>query len=283
MATPLLQRPVLVGIDGSAESSLAAGWAVGEAERRHVPLVAILVWSYIDQPQEGFDPGFTERDADAALEQFLASAVGERAAGIERRVVCDRPSRGILDAAGDAQLVVVGARGAGGFAGLRLGSVADRVAQAAPVPAVVVCGTGDRHGHVVVGYDGSPTSAEALTWAADAALARGVSLEIVRAWEPPIATGWAFLPDAPIFERVRVEAEAETTDAASRLPAELDVVTTIREGAAARHLLTSAEAATLLVVGRRGVGGLAALALGSVSRQVVHHAACPVAVVPPVD
>jgi nucleotide-binding universal stress UspA family protein len=276
--------PVIVGVDGSAESARAARWAVAEAERRGVDAVAVLVWSYLDQPSEVFDPGFTEDDAHAALLQFLDAAVGAGVAStIEPRVVCDLPSRGLLEAANDARLLVVGARGAGGFAGLRLGSVADRVAQRSPTPAVIVCGDGTPGGPVVVGYDGSSTSKAALEWSADEARLAGVPLQVVRAWEPPALIDWTFLPDAPVVEKMRAEMEAETADAVAEVSVDIAVSTSYVSGSPASDLVELSATASMVVVGRRGLGGLAAVTLGSVSRQVVHHATCPVVVVPPVD
>lgn len=130
---------VVVGIDGSDGGRRALQWAAEEARLRGARLRAVHVWSYLDQAGEAFDPTYGEDDA----RQFLDAAVaglGPEAGGldIERTAVCDLPARGLLDSAGDADLLVVGARGMGGFRGLLLGSVSQQVAQHAPCPVVIV-------------------------------------------------------------------------------------------------------------------------------------------------
>lgn len=276
------QLPILVGIDGSTEAAVAARWALREARRRNVPLQAVLVWSYIDQPSHDFDPAFSQDDAEDALRTFLTSALdADVAETVDRRLMCDLPARGLLEAAADSALLVVGARGAGGFPGLRLGSVADRVAQRAAVPVVIVCGKGATDGRIVVGHDGSAGSDAALAWAAAEARIRAAHLEVVRSWEPPALIDWTFMPDAPVIAKQRAGVEEELDAAISRFARDVHVSRSFVAGSPARHLVEAAATASMVVVGRRGHGTLAGIALGSVSRQVVHHAPCPVVVVPP--
>ena len=132
---------VVVGVDGSEGSQRALQWAAEEARLRGARLRAVHVWSYLDQAGEAFDPTYGEDDARQFLDEALAG-LGEGAGGleIERTPVCDLPARGLLDSAGDADLLVVGARGMGGFRGLLLGSVSQQVAQHAPCPVVIVPG-----------------------------------------------------------------------------------------------------------------------------------------------
>jgi nucleotide-binding universal stress UspA family protein len=134
---------IVVGVDGSAAAGDALAWAVEEGRLRGVPVVAVMAWGLLDQhlagATAGFDPGYDEQDARAALDRYVLEAVGEDlAASVERRVVSDLPGRAMLDAAAEAQLVVVGSRGLGGFRGLLLGSVSQQVAHHAPCPVVIV-------------------------------------------------------------------------------------------------------------------------------------------------
>ncbi|KUI43858.1 universal stress protein [Mycobacterium sp. IS-1590] len=131
--------PVLVGIDGSPASEEATELAFDEASRRNVGLIALHAWSDASFPAIGSD---WERYEDGG-ERILA----ERLAGwqerypdvqVQRRIVSDDPARRLVEASGDAQLVVVGSRGRGGFSSLVLGSVAAKVAQAAKAPVIVV-------------------------------------------------------------------------------------------------------------------------------------------------
>ncbi len=137
-------------------------------------------------------------------------------------------------------------------------------------------------GHVVVvGVDGSAGSSDALRWAADEARAHHAALRVVHAWVLPTMIYPAYGP-ASMYEDMPVQAEAraraqvdEVLGADPGVP--VDVV--VREGRPAEVVLDEAKGADMVVVGSRGRGGFAGLLLGSVSTQVVHHAACPVVVV----
>ena len=133
---------IVVGVDGSDGAAAALHWAVEEAALRGAALVAVLVWSYLEQPalgEQAFRPDFDEHLARESLAAMVEKAVGTSpAAPIELLVVCDLPARGLLAAAEGADLLVVGARGLGGFRGLRLGSVSDQVVRHAPCPVVVI-------------------------------------------------------------------------------------------------------------------------------------------------
>ena len=137
---------VAVGVDGSEGSRRALRWAAEEARLRGARLRAITVWSYMDQPAGTFDPAYTEANARRELDTAIA-ALGDDAGGVEIEpvTVCDLPAHGLLEAAEDADLLVVGSRGHGGFRGLLLGSVSQQVAHHATVPVVIVPGE-ERHG-----------------------------------------------------------------------------------------------------------------------------------------
>jgi nucleotide-binding universal stress UspA family protein len=138
---------------------------------------------------------------------------------------------------------------------------------------------------VVVGVDGSPSSAAALAWAIAEGAARGAVVEVIHAWEPPVLYGpvagvsgyeaTAVEDAGELLLREMVERATEAAGAAS--PA---VERTVATGGAASSLLDAAKAADLVVVGRRGLGGFGRLLLGSVSDHVARHALCPVVVVP---
>ena len=130
---------VVVGVDGSAGAQGALRWAAEEARIRTARLRVVHAWSYLDQPSGGFDPGYGEEDAHRLVDQSI-DRLGDATDGIdiERVPVCDLPARGLLDAADGADLLVVGARGVGGFGGLLLGSVSQQVAHHAPCPVVIV-------------------------------------------------------------------------------------------------------------------------------------------------
>ena len=130
---------VVVGVDGSKGAGLALRWAAQEARLRGARLRAVHAWSYLDQEGKAFDANYGDDDARRFLDEAIAG-LGEAADGldIERTAVNDLPARGLLDSAIDADLLVVGARGMGGFRGLLLGSVSQQVVQHAPCPVVIV-------------------------------------------------------------------------------------------------------------------------------------------------
>jgi nucleotide-binding universal stress UspA family protein len=144
---------------------------------------------------------------------------------------------------------------------------------------------------IVVGYDGSPGSTEALRWATEEARLRGARLEVLHAWmvplidavPPPYVVGLGPLGPSPeaMHERARKEAEALVATAAETLEsANVAFEAFAVESRAAKALLDAAAGAALLVVGSRGRGGFAGLLLGSVSQQCAHHAPCPIVIVP---
>jgi nucleotide-binding universal stress UspA family protein len=182
-----------------------------------------------------------------------------------------------------ARLVVLGERGLGGFTGLLAGSVAVGVATNAVCPVVVARGTAAPTDPIVVGLDDAADADHALGFAFDQAAARGVELAVVRAWQPP-PLPWRNDIRPLAYDVDELEA-AERWLAREALPAWQrkypDVVARIRlmPGSAAHALVAASADAQLVVVGSRGQGGFHGLLLGSVARQVIHHAHCPVAVV----
>ena len=138
---------------------------------------------------------------------------------------------------------------------------------------------------IVVGVDGSEGGAAALEFAASEAAFRGALLRIVSAWEVPAAVYAAdFAPsvDPTTWDAFRVRAQRVADDALAsvkELHPSLQGEALAVQGQPADALLEQGADATLIVVGRRGLGGFGSLLLGSVSQQVVQHATCPVVVV----
>jgi nucleotide-binding universal stress UspA family protein len=135
---------------------------------------------------------------------------------------------------------------------------------------------------IVVGFDGSPPSHRALRWAAAEATQRGVRLDVVHAWTAPypLSTNEVFRDPSTFEQSARNFLDRAVSSIASDDPA-CDVHPVLVNDNAASALLQVAEGAELLVVGSRGHGGFTGLLLGSVSQHCVHHARCPVVVIPP--
>ncbi len=133
------QAPVLVGIDGSPASELATAIAFDEASRRHTGVVALHTWSDLDVSEwPGVDWPATQSMAEEVVAERLAGWQERYPDVAVTRVVAQaQPARRLVEASKDAQLVVVGSRGRGGFAGMLVGSVGETVAQMARVPVIV--------------------------------------------------------------------------------------------------------------------------------------------------
>jgi nucleotide-binding universal stress UspA family protein len=135
---------IVVGVDGSEHSIRALKWAIAEGAAHQATVEALISWSYPVLPADGFSGSTVTFDV-AALEegarQTLEAAiteVGPEAASVERLVVEGTPGHALIDASNRADLLVVGTRGHGGFAGLLLGSVSSQCAHHARCPIVVV-------------------------------------------------------------------------------------------------------------------------------------------------
>jgi nucleotide-binding universal stress UspA family protein len=139
------------------------------------------------------------------------------------------------------------------------------------------------NGSIVVGVDGSDASVAALRWARREAVLRGSVVRALHCWTYPTAAGIPsmMLSDLPSIQRsseaVLAEAIARATDDSIE---PVSIETVLAEGSPGHALIEASDGADLLVVGVRGHGGFRGLLLGSVANQVVHHARCPVVVVP---
>ncbi len=146
--------------------------------------------------------------------------------------------------------------------------------------------TADRSpGSVVVGYDGSPSSVEALTWALDAARLRGVPLSVVYACPPTPEVvapfGGSVAPDFAAIEQAAAQVLAAAAEQARRAAPDVAVDTRTVHAPAAQALLTGSDHDVMVVVGSRGLGSFAGLLVGSTGVQLASHARCPVVVVRP--
>ena len=141
-------RKIVVGVDGSEASKEALRFAAEEARLRGVALKVVHAW---DSPYEplavaGYVPqadaslvGELRQAAERVLDSALAAVEAETEGMTVERVLIETPaSRALVDAAEGADLLVVGSRGLGGFAGLLLGSVSQQCAHHAPCPVVIV-------------------------------------------------------------------------------------------------------------------------------------------------
>jgi nucleotide-binding universal stress UspA family protein len=134
-------------------------------------------------------------------------------------------------------------------------------------------------GKIVVGCDGSPSSAGALEWAARQAQLTGSTLEVIMTWQWPPSLGWS-LPVPDDFDPeadVRQVLEDAVAPVRERHPA-VPIETTVENGHPAPVLVEASKGADVLVVGSRGHGEFAGMLIGSVSEYCTTRAHCPVLV-----
>jgi nucleotide-binding universal stress UspA family protein len=133
--------PVVVGVDGSDGSSRALHFAADEARLRDCSLRVVRAWHMPPLAYQAYIPPNAydgDMEAAAAIDEQVEAVLGSCELPTEK-VVCEGPAAGVLlDAAKGAELLVVGSRGHGGFAGLLLGSVSNQVVHHAHCPVVVV-------------------------------------------------------------------------------------------------------------------------------------------------
>ena len=136
---------IIVGVDGSGHSDRALDWAAREAALRHAPLTVLTVHqiavSYTGNPVHlPADQAPTEHARALAQERTdkILASLSTPPPQVTVRSVAGIPSQELLNAAQDADMLVVGSRGAGGFTQLLLGSVTAQVTHHAPCPVVVI-------------------------------------------------------------------------------------------------------------------------------------------------
>ncbi|TDD46943.1 universal stress protein [Nonomuraea terrae] len=275
---------IIVGVDGSVTARAAVEWAAHDAFRMRLPLRIVhavdrtpyQISKYPDRPDALLIEGArTLREAEALVHERRPTVE------VTTRQVEGTPAAVLQEQAKEATELVIGSRGLGGFAGALLGSVSAHVAGHARCPVVVVPG-GHRpvYGEVVVGVDDSPQCEPALAYAFEQAALRGATLRAVHAWQLLVP---AFAMDAPYdVDELRAAQHKVVGGRLEAAHARYPQVTVVESDVSATPVDALVEAsgrADLLVVGSHGRGALGSMLLGSVSRGLLHHAHCPVAVV----
>ncbi|MES5820053.1 universal stress protein [Streptomyces sp. RG80] len=289
-----MTRPITTGFDGSEESIAALVWAAREAVRRGLGLRLVQAWRF--QTYDAVE--VVTPDAQAG---WVRETVAEAARTVTRRhpgldVSTDVREGGAVDllveAAADAEMLVLGSRGHGRVVGFLLGSVGQQVIVEAERPVVLVR-AGDEPSaeaagrEIVVGQQGEPEDSEAaLRFAFETAALRGATIRAVRAWTLPPVFAYSpgslkLLDEAGGLEpREKQALGAALEPLRERFP-DVPVVEHVEMGSAGQVLLSVAARAQLMVVGRRAHRTAVGARIGSVAHGVLHHAGCPVAVVPP--
>jgi nucleotide-binding universal stress UspA family protein len=287
-------RPVVVGVDGSEESLRAVEWAAREAHRHGAPLRLVSAPA-VPPRMLASDPapqGIT-KVLGSMPRRALAEAItraGEVAPDllIDTDLLTGPPALMVTGRGSGALMLVVGARGAGGFAAMLLGSVSRYVAMHASCPVVVVREeTGAVHREVVVGIRDPHDATATLPFAFDEAARRGATLVAVHAWHwspAPFGEPGGTETVAHPANHGKVPADvsrnlAETLRAWREKYQDVPVREDIVRGHPARVLASYTARADLVVIGRHG-GHDTGPAIGAVQHAVLNHAHGPVAVIP---
>ncbi|GII91584.1 hypothetical protein Ssi02_18150 [Sinosporangium siamense] len=280
---------IVVGVDGSKAGLEAVTWAAREAALRGGDAVRVVhtmaEWPLeMDDAAPHAEVGRWMRDSAAAVLEEAAQHVKNEVPGIdvETRLLAGDPRATLIETSRDADLLVVGSHGLGGFRGLLLGSVALGVSGQAVCPVAVVRARPEpSHNVVVVGVDGSPGNAEVIELAFAEATLRGAELHAIHAWNSAIiGYGPETLADALDAATTERRLLADLVSGCAARHPDVTVVERSRHGHPAEVLREASQGAELLVVGSRGRGPFAGLMLGSVSHALLHHATCPVIVLP---
>ncbi|MBZ4019646.1 universal stress protein [Streptomyces purpurogeneiscleroticus] len=288
-----MELPVIVGVDGSDSSFQALDWAVDEAALHGLPLrlVHASKWERYEgltaAPLGGRPPGRVVADN-------IAGSAAERAqrrnpdVKISAETFAEDAVGALLREGHHASALIVGSRGRGELAGLLLGSVGLAVAARATCPVIVV--RGDKaalarsHERILLGVGDPAHGLAAVRFAFREAEARGCALDAVRAWRCPAheTTDHPLLagePERYHEDRASAYLDEALGEAVGDHP-EVRVRRATVEGPAHKVLVRRSAAADLLVVGARRRHGHLGLQLGLVGHAALHHAVCPVAVVP---
>ncbi|MEU0335951.1 universal stress protein [Streptomyces sp. NPDC006193] len=290
--------PVIAAVDGSEGSLRALDWALDAARRRAAPLRVVHVRQYTVWAADVPAAGPPRPEGDPVLDGARARLAGRSGAPVVEYAALEGVPGAVLPALGaDAQLLVLGSRGRGGFAGLLLGSNGLAAARDAECPVVVVPPPGRTvHGEgpaepgprVVVGLHADSPDEAVLAFAFAEAARRGARVQAIAAYPWPVQT-WSVpgqtvpppVDRGPVENETRALAEGFLAPHRARHP-EVRADAEALAGDAAGHLVAASRDADLVVVGRHRRRLLApARMMGSVTQAVLLHAASPVAVVPP--
>ncbi len=302
---------IVVGVDGSEHGQCALVWAAREAERRRRPLHIVTAYSVPIFAASGLDGGYATVDdsviregAEAVLRHAVDKVSGYNI-DVDATVENGDAAGVLLDISESAELLVVGTRGRGGFVGRLLGSVSSALPAHAKCPTVTVpliCaprlgeevtdkrakadvakeGVQPVENVVVVGVDGSEQARVAVLEAASQAERLSAKLRVICA-VPQYTGSLAWVP-APmdrtaLFADIRTQLDAGSQWLKSHYP-DLPMEYELLDGSPVDVLVDQSRHVELVVLGTRGRGGFAGMLLGSTSDGVLHHANCPVMVVP---
>ncbi|WP_432877289.1 universal stress protein [Kribbella sp. CA-245084] len=283
-------KPVIhVGVDNSWRDTGALEWALQESLLRQEPLQAVHVIDEQLQRVPGWEPDIVD-DAAMELVNEVQKHLDESSSILDHGadLMVGPPARTLAEAAADSEMLVVGRRGMGVFKRLLIGSTSEAVTTHATVPVVIVpehWKPSDHAGPVLVALDDADDQTAVMEFAIAAATERRLPVRMLHVWDIPAVFSWDAMNTAGVSSEWAENAKRHFDNVAvdwHRKHPELTIQVDVRRGHVVDGVVTAAEQsdAQLLVVGTHHHTRLASFLLGSVTRGVLHHATCPLAVVP---
>ncbi|MEV7372543.1 universal stress protein [Streptomyces sp. NPDC090301] len=287
-----MTRSIVVGLDGTDQADAAAEWAAEEALLRGTDVHLVCAMEPV--PEAALS--LAESDSDSDSEEPWARKMTARTAGelrerhpglsVTSQVLPSGPVPGLVAAAEESDLLVLGSRALGSVAGYLLGSVGLAVAGVVARPVVLVravsAGSTPR-GPVVVGADVRQPVDSVVGFAFEEAARRHTQVLVVYVQQLPLhaGTGPAMVPDSRLsmVPEIKRSVEAMLEPWRAKYP-DVEAVAHVAVGSAGPELVAAARGASLAVVGRRTRPTALGARIGSVAHAVLHHSPVPVALVP---
>lgn len=289
-----MKPTIVVGYDQSPSADRALAAAGREAAWRDASVTVVNAFHWIAVT---YPVAYVPMDVEAALKTAadeVAAAGRDRlrrrypGLAVDSKTIAGATADALAEAARDAELLVLGNRGRGGFAGLLLGSVSMRTLEFASCPTMIVRGEEkDPADSIVLALDIEDPAEETIGFAFAEAASRRARLRAVSVWD----LDWSGAPDpdtADDLDRAKGSAVADVRSALGRLLApwqakypDVRLAIEVADGTPSGVLVAASTAADLVVAGahRRGDGRLG-MRVGPIAHTLLHHAACPVVIVP---
>lgn len=284
-------QSIVVGIDDSAATDALLTWSIHEARTRRLPLRLVCAYRWPMVSPWGAQLNGIEDPELAHLRrsaELLIENTVQRTSQLAPDIIIDAafihgdPVSVLLAEAKSAALLVLGSRRLAAIGSFLLGSVATAVAARASCPVVVLRGPDgdpDESPGVVVGIDGSESSQAVLGFAFDFASRHKLTLHPILCWPEDLLAATKWRPPQPAPEQAE-RWLGETMAGWTEHYPDVAVHASVYRDHPVSGLVTASQTQSLLVVGAHGHHSLLGSLLGSVSQGVLHHAHCPVAVVP---
>ncbi|MFF5761084.1 universal stress protein [Streptomyces tanashiensis] len=283
-----MTRSIVVGLDGTEQAEAAAEWAAEEALLRGTGVHLV----HAKEPVFGAVLALVARESEEAWAEEMVARVAaglcERHPGLSvtTRMLPVGPVPGLVAAAQESDLLVLGSRALGSVAGYLVGSVGLTVAGTVERPVVLVRAGGGAtapQGPVLVGTDVRQPVDSVLGFAFEEAARRHSRLHVVYAEQLPLFAGLgpAMVPDirAAVAPEIKRSLDELLEPWQAKYP-DIETTASVAVGSAGPELVVTAREASLVVVGRRTRRSTLGAHIGSVAHAVLHHSPAPVALVP---